>query len=224
MIRLILAIGSIFFCVWAWTVPDIAVQIDHFCYNLAYVVINLYQNYRLLGKMLPPTFKPLEKEIYERDFKETFNQHEFKLFLSKGKLEYLSSHESQICKVGQSFKELVYIAYINEGFAIVLEDSDENMITQVPEGSWIGIIEYAKREDYLKIPKLNKAIHDGKYELIWNISAVMRDSNFRKLTEDELKYGRKNTEENDEEFKEYQFLKKRAEGCIIYRFSIEVSY
>lgn len=173
--------------------------------------------------MVPPTFKPQEKEIYERDFKEIFNQHEFKLFLSKGKLEYLSSHESQICKVGQSFKELVYIAYINEGFTIVLEDSDENMITQVPEGSWIGIIEYAKREDYLRIPKVNKAIHDGKYELIWNISAVMRDSSFRKLSEDELKTGVRKLTEVEDDFKEFQFLKKRAEGCIIYRFSIEVS-
>lgn len=174
--------------------------------------------------MVPPKFKPQEKEIYERDFKEIFNQHEFKLFLSKGKLEYLSSHESQICKVGQSFKELVYIAYINEGFTIVLEDSDENMITQVPEGSWIGIIEYAKREDYLRIPKVNKAIHDGKYELIWNISAVMRDSNFRKLSEDELKTGVRKLTEVEDDFKEFQFLKKRAEGCIIYRFSIEVRF
>lgn len=174
--------------------------------------------------MIPPKFKPQEKEIYDRDFKEVFNEHEFKLFLSKGKVDFLSTHESQICKIGQSFKEVIYIAHINEGFTITLEDSNENLITTISEGSWIGISEYAKREDYLRIPKLEQAIHEGRYELVWNVSAVMRDSSLRKLTEVEMwtNYERKLTDDEDE-FKEYLFLKKRGEGCTVYRFSIEVS-
>ena len=180
-------------------------------------------------KTYPPKFTKQEEEIYERDFKEVFTKTEFNVLLSKSRLEYLASNESQICKVGQSFKELIYIAQINEGFSVVLEDKSGNIVTTVPTGSWIGIIEYAKREDYLNNEKLKQAIALGEYELVWQISATIRENssipvhkvtsqpNLASLTNENLKL---NVEE--EEYKKLQFLKKRSEGCIVYRFSIEV--
>lgn len=230
-IRSIIAIGSAFFCVWAWTIKDIAVQLDHFFYNFAFVIINCYQNYRLLGKVIPPKFDEEEKEIYERDFKEVFDNFEFRMLLDEGRRDYLSSNESQVCKFGQSFKEIIYVAKIHPGYRVVLEDNEGNMVSEVQEGSWIGLIEYAKREDYLQNEKLKEAIHLGKYELIWQISATLRDDNFNVINRKTLEPNfakeliRMNTsrpEINDDEINQYQFLKKRAEGCTIYRFPLEV--
>eukprot|EP00340_Litonotus_pictus_P006638 CAMPEP_0170528592 /NCGR_PEP_ID=MMETSP0209-20121228/14108_1 /TAXON_ID=665100 ORGANISM="Litonotus pictus, Strain P1" /NCGR_SAMPLE_ID=MMETSP0209 /ASSEMBLY_ACC=CAM_ASM_000301 /LENGTH=213 /DNA_ID=CAMNT_0010819933 /DNA_START=285 /DNA_END=926 /DNA_ORIENTATION=- len=162
---------------------------------------------------------------YDRTFKEVFSEDEFYLLLEHGKMEYLSTGESQLCKVGQSFKELIYVAQIHEGYTVVLEDYQGNMVANVSEGSWIGIIEYAKREDYLKNKELAASIKDGKYELIWQISATIRDKNFNKINPDDttvedIKDVAVNKEE-DQDISQYEFLKKRNEGCIVYRFSIE---
>ena len=216
-IRSIIAFGSIFFCIWAWTVPDIAVQIDHFSFNLAYVIINVYQNFRLLKKMYPPKLTEIERTIYERDFKEVFNEHEFDLLLKKGRAEYISANETQLCKFAQSFKEIIYVAKINDGYTIVLENSKGKAFAEVNVGSWIGIIEYAKREDYIKIPELENYIQQGHYEMIWNISATLRDKEGRKIAPEV------NSPKEDDLLEKYEFLKKRSEGCIIYRFPIEVS-
>lgn len=229
-IRSIIAIGSGFFCVWAWTIKDIAVQLDHFSYNFIYAVINFYRNYRLLCKLMPPKFDEEETEIYERDFKETFSSSEFRMLLNQGRREYLSSNESQICKYGQSFKEIIYVAQIYDRYRIVLEDNDGNMVSEVKQGSWIGINENAIREDYMQNEKIKEAIN-GKYELIWQISATLRDDNLNIINRKtiESNFNRDlairstlRTEVNDDELSRYQFIKKRVEGCVIYRFPIEV--
>jgi hypothetical protein len=220
-IRTILAIGSTFFCVWCWTVPDISIQMDHFFFNLSYVIINVYQNMRLLNKYTPVKLSEEEKRLYERDFKEVFTETEFNIFLKTGRAEYLSSNESQLCKYGQSFRELIYVAKVTEGFSVCLEDKQGEVFTTVQEGSWIGLIEYAKREDYISEKKLNEAIHAGKYELIWNISCTIRDKNQKKLKLNN-DITRMDTVVTADEYEHYQFLKRRDEGCIIYKFPIDV--
>ncbi len=227
-IRALIALGSFWFIMWAFLAPGMGVQIDTLCFNTAYVAINIYQIIRLLKKKMPPKFSELEQTCFDRDFKDVFSPNEFKMLLDKGRLEYLSQNESQICKVGQSFKEIVYVAHINDGFCVELRDSNNNFVSNVHAGSWIGIEEYAIREDYLKNPILNKAIKNGEYELIWEISAHIKEFD---------KKGSKGQETNKEDdyiqkmivhptkshinMTDYVFLRKRSEGCIIYKFTIE---
>jgi hypothetical protein len=171
---------------------------------------------------MPPKFSDLEKLIYERNFKDVFTQFQFRMLLDKARVEYLSSNESQICKVGQSFKEVIYIAQINDGFSVELRDENERIISNVKEGSWIGIAEYAIREDYLKNPVLNKAITQGDYELVWEVSAsiVQNKANENHKTPHRHIINSKKSKN----LEEYVYLKKRSEGCIVYKFTIEVSF
>ena len=231
-IRALIALGSCFFVVWSFVAPGMGVQIDTFCFNIIYVLINIYQIIRLLKKKVPPKFNELENAIYERDFKDVFSKNEFKMLINKSRVEYLSSNESQICKVGQSFKEIVYVADIHEGFTVELKDANNNFVSNVQPGSWIGIGEYAIREDYLKNPILSKAIANGEYELVWEISASIKSTNVNNNKEftnhEEVKQNDivrnmiVHPSHTSINIKDYIFLKKRSEGCIIYKFSIEV--
>lgn len=192
-------------------------------FNFLFIAINVYQIIRLIKKKIPPKFTLLEEEVYNRDFKEVFSRNEFNLLKSYGRMEYLSSNESQICKVGQSFKEIIYIAQIHEGFSVELYDASGMFVSEVKQGSWIGIGEYAIRENYLKNAYLSKLISTGEYELVWEISAVIKEHG--KVETETKKHltnniGASNTKPNVDNF---VFLKKRSEGCIIYKFTIEVS-
>jgi hypothetical protein len=191
--------------------------------------------------MLPPKFSPFETNIYERDFAEVFSTNEFKMLINHGTLEYLSQNESQICKVGQSFKEIIYIAQLNEGFELYLLDRNDNIISRLSEGSWIGIGEYAIREDYMKNPKIREEILSGQYEVTWGVSGLLRQVKEENKEFDEKGEQRRNSEriyietQNEKLINEKKdvymksersdnlMLKKRSEGCIVYRFSLEVS-
>lgn len=174
---------------------------------------------------------------------------QFNYFLKKCKIDYLSMNESQICKVGQSFKELIYIAHINDGYSVVLEDSKGKLISYLKPGSWIGCIEYAKRDFIMKEPILEKLIKSGKLELVWQVSALIREKS--KYEEKEVEVGIKKVvkkdgvnlsdsnlnigkdeflklkgyfEEGNEIMEELKlFLRNRSNGCIVYRISMEVS-
>lgn len=217
-IRMIIALGSLFFVIWSCVAPGLAVQMDSLLFNLLYIIINVYQIIRLLRKKIPPKFSELEEKIYTRNFQEVFSRFEFKMLLDKARVEYLSTNESQICKIGQSYREVIYVAHINEGYSVELRDINNNIISNVKEGSWIGIAEYAIREDYLKNPKLRKVIMDGDYELVWEVTASIVQNN--KENNEMEKVIKKN--ENREQYEDFVYLKKRSEGCIVYKFTMEV--
>lgn len=240
-IRIVLTLGNCFFVIWSFLAEGLGVQLDTTIFNLVFILINTYQIIRLIRKMLPPKFSPFETNIYERDFAEVFSTNEFKMLINHGTLEYLSQNESQICKVGQSFKEIIYIAQLNEGFELYLLDRNDNIISRLSEGSWIGIGEYAIREDYMKNPKIREEILSGQYEVTWGVSGLLRQVKEENKEFDEKGEQRRNSEriyietQNEKLINEKKdvyiksersdnlMLKKRSEGCIVYRFSLEVS-
>lgn len=157
------------------------------------------------------------------------------------KLDYLSTNESQICKIGQSFKEIIYIAHINEGFSVVLEDIHGKLISTLNSGSWIGCIEYAKKGILMKHKSLEKLIFEGKIELVWQVSAMLRED--KHYIENQATLGKKHKPDesccilddsklklndimdSDDTMKELKFfIRNKKRGCIIYRFNIEVSF
>ena len=216
-------LASLFFVLWAFLTEGLQVQLESVIWNIFFVLINVYQIIRLLRKKMPPKFTELEQYTYDMTFKNVFNHYEYKMLLKKARVEYLSTNESQICKVGQSFKDIIYVAKINEGFNIELRDLNNEFITCVNEGSWIGIGEYAIREEYLKNEKIANGIKDGKYELVWEVTADIVKKN-NKLDANALEKNKENELLNNiTDRNKHTFLKKRSEGCIIYRYSMEVS-
>lgn len=183
--------------------------------------------------MLPPKFNEMEEKCYERDFKEVFSRNEFKLLLSKSKIDYLSTNESQICKIGGSFKEIIYIAQLDEGFSVILEDKEGKLISQLKEGSWIGCIEYAKKDIILSHKGLGSMIKNGTLEIVWQVSGLLRENSLitNKLTENDVNENKDESNaqlnqiiKSDENLKELKlFLRSRKRGCIVYRFNVEVS-
>lgn len=213
---------------------DFPVQIDTCIFNGVFILINIYQIVRLIIKKLPPKFNEIEEKCYNRDFKEVFSRDEFKLLLSKSKIDYLSTNESQICKIGGSFKEIIYIAQLNEGFSVELEDANGKLISRLKEGSWIGCIEYAKKDIIVKHKDLGKLIKDGSLELVWQVSGLLREYSIGNENENKLIEGKNNGDDSnvqlnqliktDENLKELKlFLRNRKKGCVVYRFNIEVS-
>lgn len=213
---------------------DFPVQIDTCIFNGVFILINIYQIVRLIIKKLPPKFNEIEEKCYNRDFKEVFSRDEFKLLLSKSKIDYLSTNESQICRIGGSFKEIIYIAQLNEGFSVELEDANGKLISRLKEGSWIGCIEYAKKDIIVKHKDLGKLIKDGSLELVWQVSGLLREYSIGNENENKLIEGKNNGDDSnvqlnqliktDENLKELKlFLRNRKKGCVVYRFNIEVS-
>lgn len=155
--------------------PEVeSVQLDHGIFNLVYIIINVYQIIRHLRKLIKPDFDDQEKIMYERDFKDIFSEVEFKILLSKSRKDYYSNNISQICTSGQTFKELIYIAYIHEDYSVVLEDDQGKLISILKPGSWIGIIEVSKMEAIMSNPNLSRLVKEGKLELVWQVSAVVK--------------------------------------------------
>ena len=163
------------FFLFGFISPDVpGVQIDTAIFNAVFIAINIYQIVRLLKKMVPPVLDSKEEIIYERDFKEVFTRQQYKLLLSKSRKDYYSNNISQLCKTGQTFKELIYLAYIHEGYSVILEDQFGKLISILKPGSWIGIIEYSKREIIMNNPVLSHLIKEGELELVWQVSAVIK--------------------------------------------------
>lgn len=216
-------LASFFFVLWGLLTEGLRIQLETIIFNMFFVIINLYQIIRLLIKKIPPKFSNLEEYTYNITFKNVFSKDEYKMLLEKSNKEYLSTNQSQICRIGQSFKDIIYVAKLNNGFKIELRDVNNQIITYVEEGSWIGIGEYAIREDYLKNQDISSSIINGKYELVWGVSATIV-----KNKDNEIEH-RTNQYYDDDKYikqlmanKNITFLKKRSEGCIIYRFSLVV--
>lgn len=237
------------FVLFSFISPEVdGVQLDHGIFNFVYIIINVYQIIRHLRKLIKPDFDDQEKIIYERDFKEIFSEVEFKLLLSKSRKDYYSNNISQICTSGQTFKELIYIAYIHEDYSVVLENDQGKLISILKPGSWIGIIEVSKMEVIMNNPNLAKLVKEGKLELVWQVSAIVKKtkdikSNVDKsikLVEEEVENNLNDQEKNafigHEDDKELEalldsdptathlklFLKNRNTGCYVLRFAIEV--
>jgi len=241
-IRIVITLGSSFFVIWSFLAEGLGVQLDTTIFNSIFVIINVYQIIRLIKKMLPPKLSQLESTVYQRDFAQVLSNNEFKMLVNQGSLEYLSQNESQICKVGQSFKEIIYVAQLNEGFELLLCDRNDNIISRLSEGSWIGIGEYAVREDYMNNPKIKNEILSGNYELTWGVSGLLRQvkgndnqdviserKDFDKQIHVETQHDKLIDEKryvsvhDKKRMDNHLMLTKRSEGCIIYRFSLEVS-
>lgn len=231
--------------------PEVeSVQLDHGIFNLVYIIINVYQIIRHLRKLIKPDFDDQEKIMYERDFKDIFSEVEFKILLSKSRKDYYSNNISQICTSGQTFKELIYIAYIHEDYSVVLEDDQGKLISILKPGSWIGIIEVSKMEAIMSNPNLSRLVKEGKLELVWQVSAVVKKTKdlksivnrSTKIIEEEEENNFKENEKNvfigHEDDKELEallnedptafhlklFLKNRNTGCVVLRFAIEVGF
>ena len=189
------------FFLFGFISPDVpGVQIDTAIFNFVFIAINIYQIIRLLRKMVPPVLDSREEVIYERDFKEVFSKQQYKLLLSKARKDYYSNNFSQLCKSGQTFKELIYVAYIHEGYSVILEDQFGKLISILKPGSWIGIIEISKREIIMNNPNLAQLIREGELELVWQVSAVIKKtSEVEKMAKNEsLKIVEHNNYDRDE--------------------------
>lgn len=152
------------------------VQLETFIFNTVFILINIYQIVRLIYRSRPPSFSPQELEIYQRTFKEVFDEVEFRNLMDIAKIDYMSMNAAQICSIGQSFKELIYVAHIHDGYSVVLEDEEGHHISKLKAGSWIGCIEYVKKGLILKHEVLGKLIKTGNLELVWQVSAHIKDS------------------------------------------------
>lgn len=214
-------VGSAFFCLWATIPENRSIQMETFIFNSIFVIINLFQIIRLLYKMAPPKLTEIESEMYERDFKEVFTRSQFKMLISSAaRVEYHSTNSSQICKIGQSYNELIYVARLNHGYSVVLEDSEGRQIYEAAAGSWIGVIEYAKREDYMRNKKIKDGLLKSQLELVWQISAYLKHR--PELKTENADNFVKDFKLEISDFKNYNFLRMRNEGCLIYRFDILV--
>ena len=134
----------------------------------------------------------------------------------------MSTNATQICKVGQSFKEILYIASVNEGFRIELEDEFGHLITILKPGSWIGVVEHSKKEMIEKHPELSELVKTNKMELVWGISAIIKKNNKDQEKIEEMKEF--NIKEDNNINQLNIFLSKKQSGCVVYRFDLNVNF
>ena len=215
--RAFIAVGSLFFVIWGSANEIVAVQVDTVIFNSIFVIINILQSIPLILKLLPIKLTLLENEIYNRDFKSYLTPNQFKLFISSFESEMHSTNNSQLCTFGQTFNELIYIAKIYEGFDIDLRSEDNRIMSQATEGSWIGVIEYSKREQYMTIPEIHTKMNNDELEVTWGVSATLNIKNNSIVNKyKEVLY--------DNDNMEYQLLKPKNKGCKIYRVNLTVHY
>jgi len=74
LMRSLIIIAAIFFILWGTVNVALQFQVDTICFNAVLILINIYKIIPLLEEFLPVSLKPLEKEIYERDFKNFSSQ------------------------------------------------------------------------------------------------------------------------------------------------------
>jgi len=165
ILRVLLILAAIFFILWGCLNLEVRIQIDTLCFNTVFILINLYKSIPLFKEVLPVVLTPLEEEVFNRDFKEYLTKLQFKYLISKFKLEHWLANDSEFCKIGNPFNEIIYIAKINPGYSVKLS-SRKIHLKDLKESSWIGIIEYFK--------DLNK---NPEEKLLWGANAKIHVDN-----------------------------------------------
>ena len=196
--RFWIVLSAVFFVVWG-CVPSRAVQVDTLVFNCLFIIINIVQSIPLVKQIWPVKLKPLEEEIYERDFSGQMSKKQFKRFIDKFKCYTYQADNSQLCVVKSEFEHLIYIAKLNPGWKVNLRNDRNSSITELFEGSWVGTIEY--------MIDLERKETDPPVK--WGISAILEKTNDKHIAINH------NTEQG--------LISNEEAGCIIYIVKIKVS-
>jgi hypothetical protein len=192
--RLCLIIAAVFFIVWGCD-PVRAVQLDCVIFSAIHVLINIVMSVPLVKQIWPVKLSEMEEEIYQRDFASYMTKKQFKHMIKLFKVKTYDADDSQLCCYKSNFEYLIYIAKINPGWAVRLTKESSETLTELREGSWIGVIEYMFEQDRKPNTPMTK----------WGITATIRQD--KPMTNNLVT--------------ENQVLKEDA-GCIIYYFDTEV--
>lgn len=203
--RFWLTFASIWFVVWGF-IPERSVQIDTVVYNLIYVIINIVYCIPLIKKYLPAKLTPFEKEIYERDFNGNMSEKQFKFMIKRFESESVYAKNTQLCRAGNTFKYLIYIAKIHPGWRVNLIGINDELMIELREGSWIGIIEYVNYEQSLK----EKKPSEGPQEITWGVTATVEQ-----LEEDTNRIN---------SVTEEKLIDRSKGGVVVYYFSPQVNF
>lgn len=204
--RFLVIIMNIFFIVWATIYENL--YLDTLLLNILILVINLGMLYPLIKAFTRIPFSEIEEEIYQRDFQKYFHRADFKKFIKNFEPELHTAHDSQLCKFGQSCKEVIYIAKVFEGFQVEVETQSGENIAHLKSGNWIGINEYLILDKYSSNQWCLDALTRSTHELVWGVSAYAR-------------YVREKENSLDVESGiAYYLLEKKQKGCVIYRFNL----
>jgi hypothetical protein len=122
--------------------------------------------------------------------------------------------KAQLCASQSQFTHLFYIAKVFPGWKIHLKSKSDVSFKSIPEGGWIGTIEYIIYEN--KKAKKMKKKDNSEVIVSWGITAeILRDTEAEseeKMADDVQAYSENNDGEN---------FNKPA-GAIIYKIDIEV--
>jgi len=214
--RFWLIVSAIFFICFA-TQPHLNLQIDLLMFSILFIVINIVMMIPLIKQKLPVKLTPIEEEIYENDFKSHMNQSQFKRFISKFKaLKY--SDKAQLCANKSQFTHMYYIAKIFPGWKIHLKSHGDVSFKTIPQGGWIGTIEYVLYEN-------EKAKKDSKKDtseviVSWGITAeITKEADIESESDSEQQINLDKYEENND-----NEMIVNPSGAIIYKIDIDVSY
>jgi hypothetical protein len=214
--RFWLIVSAIFFIFWA-TQPGFNLQIDILMFSILFILINIVMMIPLIKQKLPVKLTPIEEELYDRDFKSHMNHSQFKRFISKFKaLRY--SDKAQLCANKSQFTHMYYIAKILPGWKIQLKSQGDVAFKSIPEGGWIGTIEYVLYEN-------EKAKKDSKKDtseviVSWGITAeITKEAEIGSENYSEQQINQEKCEENNDSDRIVN-----PSGAIIYKIDIEVSY
>ena len=210
--RFWLIMASVFFICFA-NDPQRAVQLDMTLFNLVFILINLIMMIPLVKQVLPVKLSPIEEELFERDFQSHMNKKQFKRFISKFKA--LKYHDkAQLCANKSQFTHLFYIAKIHPGWKIHLKSHGDVAFKTIPEGGWIGTIEYVLYEN----EKSKKDSKKDTSEVIvsWGITAeIVRESDVESECESQQKIN------GEEENNDSDNIVNQS-GAVIYKIDVEV--
>jgi hypothetical protein len=196
VLRLCLTIAAVFFVVWGFD-PVRAVQLDCVIFSLIHILINIVMSVPLVKQIWPVKLSELEEEIYQRDFGSYMSKKQFKHMIKNFKLKTYDADDSQLCCYKSNFEYVIYVAKINPGWTVRLTKESSETLTELREGSWIGVIEYMFEQDRKPNSPMIK----------WGITATIR--------QDQPLTNRLTTENH---------IFKEDAGCIIYYFEIEVFF
>ena len=209
-LRIFIMIGCGFHLVWAFlTKMYPKVQVEHFSFNSAFFIIHLVHIIVLLYNRKDPRLTKEQENIY-KVFSKSLTKKQFLNLLSVSSILNLSKEQSNISRIGESFRDVIYLSNINENYKISVEN-ENGVVEEIKSGQWIGAHEYSKRAAYLKDMKIGQKLINEELELLWNSSAKLKEIN-------------KKNDNNSEDGNNNIILKNRIEICTVLRVSIDVRF
>lgn len=197
------------------------VYIDNFLFQLSFVFIHIYLSIPLFKELIPPTFSNEQKLLYKSHFKKFFTPSEFKHLLS-GVRRRVFKVSSSIVQRGNGFSSIFFIAKRPKDTACTIElKSGKNLITNLDEYSWIGIMEYISFiRDTGSLKKALELNETGIWAVDCLISFGSQSGEFLKTKEDKEFIDNFDESINEEEEDE-SYLNNKSE-LIVYEWDLEV--